>query len=287
MKRVGTIYKIENTINNFVYIGQTIQSNPMIRWKDHYNAFLYGSNYPLYKDMRTLGVENFTFQIIETNIPENKLDEKEQFYIKKYNSTKNGYNILLGGQTEKFSKLCIEDVYNIIDLLKANKPIIEIAKIYKVSPSAISDINCGESWRFIDIEYPIIKSFNTKINFSQKDIFDIYKLLKEGISCKDIANIYGISNVTISNINNGKIYRQQNYEYPIYKAMNSKSHLSDIQVLNVINELLTTENTYLEIGKKLHIGRKTISNINNGCAYQKEIFNAGYTKFPIRDNYKV
>ena len=117
MKRVGTIYKIENTINNFVYIGQTIQSNPMIRWKDHYNAFLYGSNYPLYKDMRTLGVENFTFQIIETNIPENKLDEKEQFYIKKYNSTKNGYNILLGGQTEKFSKICIEDVYNIIDLL--------------------------------------------------------------------------------------------------------------------------------------------------------------------------
>ena len=287
MKRVGTIYKIENTINNFVYIGQTIQSNPMIRWKDHYNAFLYGSNYPLYKDMRTLGVENFTFQIIETNIPENKLDEKEQFYIKKYNSTKNGYNILLGGQTEKFSKLCIEDVYNIIDLLKANKPIIEIAKIYKVSPSAISDINCGESWRFIDIEYPIIKSFNTKINFSQKDIFDIYKLLKEGISCKDIANIYGISNVTISNINNGKIYKQQNYEYPIYKAINSKSHLSNIQVLNVINALLTTENTYLEIGKKLHIGRKTISNINNGCAYQKEIFNAGYTKFPIRDNYKV
>lgn len=285
MKRMGTIYKIQNTINNFVYIGQTITSNPMLRWKDHYSSYLYGSNYPLYKDMRKYGVENFVFQIIETNISLNELDAKEQYYIKTYNAVKNGYNILFGGQETRFSKLDLEDVQKIIELLKKGKSMKEIACIYDVTASTISDINCGETWRFVDIQYPIIQSVNMKNNFSNKEILNIYNLLASGISCTEIGKFYNVSNVTISNINNGKIYRQENYSYPIYKAKNSKNNLSNQKTVEVIQELITTDKTYEEIGNKLNIGRKTVAGINKGTLYTNHIVNAGYSKFPLRDNY--
>lgn len=285
MKQVGTIYKIQNTVNALVYIGQTTVTNPMLRWKDHYNSYLYGSNYPLYRDMRLYGIENFTFQVVETNIPLEQLDEKEQYYIKKYDAIKKGYNILLGGQEVRFSKLCLEEVHAIIELLKQGVPMKDIAVTYGVTPSTISDINCGETWRFVDVQYPITKSFNTKNNFSAKEISDIYNLLMQGVPCTEIGKLYNVSNVTISNINNGKIYRQEGFSYPIYKAVNSKSNLSQQKVMEVIQALITTGDTYSEIGNRLSINRKTVAGVNQGILYINHIINMGYNKFPLRDNY--
>lgn len=260
-------------------------SNPMLRWKDHYSSYLYGSNYPLYKDMRKYGIENFTFQIIETNIPLDELDIKEQHYIKTYDAIKKGYNILLGGQETRFSKLNIEEVSEIIELLKKGKSMKEIACVYDVTTSTISDINCGETWRFIDIQYPIIQSANVKTNFSKKEISDIYDLLIKGISCTEIGKFYNVSNVTISNINNGKIYRQEKFSYPVYKANNSKNNLSNQKAIEVIQKLITTDKTYTEIGTELKIGRKTVAGIDQGTLYINHIVSAGYSKFPLRDNY--
>ena len=72
----GSIYKITNIINNKVYIGQTSIS-PMKRWDDHFSAYKNTANkLYLYNEMRKYGIENFAFQIIETNIElvQSKLD---------------------------------------------------------------------------------------------------------------------------------------------------------------------------------------------------------------------
>jgi len=97
------IYKITNKINNKVYIGKTKRSVRR-RWYEHcYNAMNnYGKykNSLLYKAIRKYGVQNFTIEIIEENIEsEEKANERERYWIKKFNSNdeRYGYNWTAGG----------------------------------------------------------------------------------------------------------------------------------------------------------------------------------------------
>ena len=120
-KYVGYIYKIENIINNKVYIGQTTQELNA-RWYQHKNTSINNSNlYMLiHKAMNKYGVDNFYFEEIEKiecnkyELLKTKLNSLEIFYIKKYNSRKpNGYNMTIGGNN--VSDYCYKQV-NVYDL---------------------------------------------------------------------------------------------------------------------------------------------------------------------------
>lgn len=97
-RKVSGIYKIENKINGKVYIGQSV--DVYRRLKKH--IWEIGSNNNvLYKAFRKYGIENFTYELIE-ECDIDKLDEREIYYIKKYNSyieaeNSNGYNLNIGG----------------------------------------------------------------------------------------------------------------------------------------------------------------------------------------------
>lgn len=104
------IYKITNNINNKIYIGQSVDIER--RWKQHIAASRdsnHSSYYnQLYKDMRHYGLDNFSFSIVIT-IPtrdKKKLDELELYYMHKYDTLRNGYNInAAAGQ-----KICLENI---------------------------------------------------------------------------------------------------------------------------------------------------------------------------------
>ena len=87
------IYKITNNITNQCYIGQTI--NFKKRKNGHLDLYknknLKGAQRPMYKDMRKYGIENFTFKILE-ECNENCSNEREVYYMNKFNSIKKGYN---------------------------------------------------------------------------------------------------------------------------------------------------------------------------------------------------
>lgn len=93
-----TIYCITNTITNKKYIGYT--NNPETRWYKHrfHGNRGDGSCSQLYKSMKKHGVDNFRFQIIETDIKTESLaKERECFFISEYNTYEAGYNATLGG----------------------------------------------------------------------------------------------------------------------------------------------------------------------------------------------
>ena len=87
------IYKITNEINNKIYIGQTSR-NIVERFSEHKRAT---SNQPLYNAMRKYGIDNFSLELVEECSQEN-VDEREIYYINKYDSYKNGYNATMGGE---------------------------------------------------------------------------------------------------------------------------------------------------------------------------------------------
>lgn len=99
------VYKISNDINDKVYIGITEQTLET-RWKGHLLSAQQKTNRHLYNAMNKYGIEHFSIEVIEDNIPsKQELLEKEIFYISKYNSAdKNfGYNMTYGGDTNPMS----------------------------------------------------------------------------------------------------------------------------------------------------------------------------------------
>jgi group I intron endonuclease len=99
---MGYIYKITNTVNDKVYIGQTIRSID-IRWKEHlrhgFNPNNNEYNRHLYKSMRKYGKDKFSIEEIEC-CDNDLLDEREMFWIQLYDSSnpRYGYNLTLGGE---------------------------------------------------------------------------------------------------------------------------------------------------------------------------------------------
>lgn len=84
------IYKITNLKKNKIYVGQS--QNVYFRCKQHINA-LYKGHHPnkdMQKDWKT-DWRNFRADVIEL-CPMAKLNEREEYWIKKLNTIKTGYN---------------------------------------------------------------------------------------------------------------------------------------------------------------------------------------------------
>lgn len=99
---VGYIYKITNKTNNKIYIGQTTKTRATDRFSQH----RYLARHPeqesspsyLHRAMAVEGVDNFAFEVLES-LPDEQLDEREVYWIKKLNSkVPNGYNLTEGGE---------------------------------------------------------------------------------------------------------------------------------------------------------------------------------------------
>ena len=89
-----SLYKITKLLNNKYYFGVT-NRNPEERFAEHKKP---SSKSFIGKAIQSDGIENFSFEVLLTNIEDNKISNLECEYIKKYNSLlPNGYNADLGG----------------------------------------------------------------------------------------------------------------------------------------------------------------------------------------------
>lgn len=126
------IYKTTNLINGKIYIGKDTRN------RSNY----FGSGKLLNLSIKKYGKENFKKEILETCITEKKLNEREIYWISKFNSQDKtiGYNIADGGQGGD----CMTNHPNKIEIYKkvgeGNKGKI-ISDVHK---EAISKANTGK-----------------------------------------------------------------------------------------------------------------------------------------------
>lgn len=95
---IGYIYFIINNVTNQRYVGKTIDIKK--RKNDHFNQLNLNKhvNKKLQLAWNKYGQNNFNFEYIEFSIQNiEELNQKEIFYIDKYDSYNNGYNLTLGG----------------------------------------------------------------------------------------------------------------------------------------------------------------------------------------------
>ena len=99
--RFGSIYLLLSPSGK-IYIGQTKQKPAEKRW-ENYRKLNCKDQPKLYNALKKYGPENFVFKVIEVCKNQQELDDSEKFYIKDYDSIKNGYNIKLGGNTQNMT----------------------------------------------------------------------------------------------------------------------------------------------------------------------------------------
>lgn len=108
---MGYIYKITNTVNDKIYVGQTTRTIEK-RFQEHIKNSKFKKT-KLYNAMNKYGIENFSIEQLE-ECNNRDLDNREIYWISFYNSYENGYNSTLGGEgTKVFDDKKIQQIVNL------------------------------------------------------------------------------------------------------------------------------------------------------------------------------
>lgn len=213
-------YKEKNT-QKVCYVGQT-SNEKYRRYKhevydpSHKDVIEY--EYPLSRGIRKHGLDYYEYFIIENNITdEQQAIDREQYWIAYYDTYNNGYNQTKGGKAPKYIKFEKETILAAKQMLKDGFPFQKIKEITNISISHLSEINTGKRHHDADEEYPLNKmTCGRKI--TQEQLQEIISLLKNTkLSQKKIGQMFGLAQTSISQINLGKKYKQESFEYPIRK----------------------------------------------------------------------
>lgn len=182
------IYKITNLINNKIYIGQS--TNIQKRWEDHK---FYSSKYQtaIQQAFKKYGISNFSFEVLE-ECPKEKLDEREIYWIKFYDSYNNGYNLTKGGMSKiKLDYDLIVETYQKLGSIHATHKELGI---HRDSVRRVLE--------YFDIPYNKNSSVPIAIVMIDKQTGEE---LKTFTSIKDAAAYVGISDSTIRGYFSGRL----------------------------------------------------------------------------------
>lgn len=250
------IYKITNQINNKSYIGQSIHIEQ--RWEEH----LYKSSkcsllkYALHK----YGVDNFTFEVIE-ECEQQKLNEREQYWIKYYNTFEEGYNLTLGGGgTIKYS---VEGVYE--DYLKTNS-------IEKTAKNIGCHINTA---RRILREYGINNHEQSDAKPVEKIDTQTLEVIKQYTSIQEAADEMGVDRVAIKMALNGThkssagyywryVGEDKQFDVAVVKQWKVRVQQLDYNEDIVINEFESAADAAEFLGKDRKNGGSQITAVCSG-----------------------
>lgn len=147
------IYKIENKLNGKFYIGQS--NNIERRFQEHQTKGK-ESRIPVDVAIQKYGKENFIFSVVEETTLD-KLNEAEEYWIKKLNAIEKGYNCSEGGSQQSIgenngrAKLTEQDV---IEIRKAYANHLKQKDVYEKYKDIISfgyfqNLWQGRSWSHI------------------------------------------------------------------------------------------------------------------------------------------
>ncbi len=187
MKKFGYIYIIKNSVNNKVYIGQTIQPVE-VRFKQHLKCLKSNRKQAISRAIKKYGKDKFFYEILEKCTIEN-LNEKEEYYINKYSSFSKGYNLNKGGtQSRKPSlELCHPIV---IIMYKQGFSQRDIANLCNVSHSTI-----GKILKLNKI--PCRKKSHKLTKHSKISEQQLKFLLQKNLSFREIAKILNVSDKAV------------------------------------------------------------------------------------------
>lgn len=204
------IYRIYNIRTLKSYVGQA--QNIRKRVYQHWHPYL--KNIQMIERAMAQTPEDFFAETLEL-CDISSLNEKERFWIEKYNSYKDGFNFTKGGtlwrgENHPKAKLTACQVEEIKEMLMQQKSATEILTEtnFPVTLCAISSINAGRSWRDDSLQYPLSHlSGVRKITEAQAcAIRERYSSKEESLTINTLSRQYDLSDTEIGAILHGKCF---------------------------------------------------------------------------------
>ena len=290
------IYIYTNKINGHQYVGQT--NNLQKRFNGHksdsYNKNSHSYNYPLHNAIRKYGIENFTFEVIESNLTQEEANEREQYWIEKKKShiSQGGYNITFGGDGHSTKKLSWDElkdkgkIFTGEEIELIQKKLIDGEKYDdiieyfnpRLTRTFLSNINTGVNYKNPKLNYPLKKDFSGEGRFTKDDIKKIKEDIKSGKIYSEIQKKWDIKSAGfLSMINTGKYYFDPNEKYPlITKGCADKSW-----IIPCLKDIIFSSDSLIKISEKYGKAESTIKKLAQGRANKQD-----YLIYPIRSNLK-
>lgn len=218
------IYSITNVVTGDMYIGQTIQDFEK-RWKSHISALNRGNhdNEYLQRSWNKYGEGAFKFKAIHYCDELDILNDLEKYYIKKYDTYNNGFNMTEGGDyflneiPEEIRKKRLENLKKVTrersdytepqiakvkEMLSEleNNPISikKIARLTGVREKVIYNVKYLNSW--VDVRSDLnekLKIINNKETRNENIVKDLYS---KKYLLNEISEKYKLSQDTIKRI---------------------------------------------------------------------------------------
>lgn len=194
-KRVGTIYKIENLINHKVYIGQTIM-DVKDRWYRHCEINGVSESekaMPIKRALLKYGKENFSFEVIE-EVPKDSLDDREKYWIDKFDSYRNGYNATAGGKAGiKTVSISEKDQKDIVELYLLGFSLRAIGREFEVDKKTISTV-----LKIHGIAIREVRNYS----FTSEERSKMVEMVESGIPRKEVCALFRVSKSYLSQLIN-------------------------------------------------------------------------------------
>lgn len=281
------IYIIKNDVNDKVYIGQA--KNVKQRFQGHCKPSS-AKKEIIGRAIQKYGREHFWFEILEKSIT--NYNEKEKYWIKKYNSIiPTGYNIMTGGEDPPIHKglkhpnsvMTDKKILELIsDLQYTSLSFREIGEKYCVSASTVYEINKGKTYYNQKNNYPIRKNNNIVRKIHEEDIDTIINLLQKTYkSFDEIGKLYNVEGRAIARINKGVWHKKDNIKYPIrnFKNTSKPASFTYEQVTQIICLIKDTKLSLNKIAKIYNVPVNVIVGIKNGTTkmYRREEY-----EYPLR-----
>lgn len=260
VSKISCVYKITNTLNGKVYIGQTVDYRKRkvghfsyLRRNAHRNRYLQ-------KSFNKYGESSFKMEIIK-ECAVDELDKLEIYYMRKYNSIDKtlGYNMVIGGNTNKSfpdyirKKMSRSQKGRIISE-EHRKRIGKWHKGKTISPKDIEKAN--KTKKDNQIQWG---ETNPNAVLTNDDVEKLIKDMLNGLTVEDVMKKYKCSRQTVYGITRNRTYKAilPNLRKKLYN-LNEENKKN---TLNKIIPMYLNGNSQNKISKELGIARRTVSKV--------------------------
>lgn len=185
----GSIYLVRNTVNDKVYVGQTTQPVEC-RFKQHLKLLKTNECQAISRAIQKYGKDSFCYEVLEEEINLNLLDDREEYYIQKYDSLNKGYNLCPGGQKWRNKPLDLPKS-EIVEKYKEGLSSRKIAETYKVSHSTVLKIL--NEFKITRTRHHNLPDRSSKI--TQDELHNL--LIVQKLTQREISKILGVDETTI------------------------------------------------------------------------------------------
>lgn len=232
----GFIYKITNKVNGKSYIGQT-RYTVEFRWRQHIHK---KDNTYFHNALKKYGIANFTIETLEECNVE-VLNEREIFYIAKYNTFKDGYNLTMGGDGNR--RLLLDDKYEEIkELYLSGFSSNKIATLFRVDKASVVKI----------LRQLGIKIRSNRLNINNQELQELIQDYKSGYSLRELAKRYDCTDLGLKEL----LQRKGVDIKKKYSILEDK-----VAQENLINEYLDGDIKFRDLLAKYHCSLATFRKI--------------------------